>query len=348
MADVAAGGGITDVAKTAARMPIYFTIIVLFTLIYNRQQPLQFVLGFFAGTVIYFAVVYPLTIAGFPTGYMTADASLYDTTVELGSNVQVKWLVPDPGLMLCVLLCFRHSFSFGQKLFWSLGFIAALAAALSVEVRTSFLAAAIFLVLYLLLQGLRTWGKVGVSIAVATFCIIPLVPVVIAEFVTASDVYNSDYNSWSNVERIFMLNIASEAIKSSPMFGTGSSSFWSLYGPRFEEIFNFPAVVTSPHNLYAEITVSWGVPAGLMIFVLIVLLSANAVGRKGNTVVISLALAVIASNYAVQPFAEGVRLGTILLWFCVYFSIENENTAIRKRPGSEVVTCRQSLNPQLS
>jgi O-antigen ligase len=333
LADIIASESAPNIIKTMFRMPLYFTLIIMLTSLYDTKNIVGFMIGFFAGDALYFFIMFPLTIAGYQTGFVAAGG-VYDESIVLGSSVLLKWLVPNPVFILCILLCFNPLFGFGQKLFWRLSLAAALAASLVVETRTSLLAASLFLAMYLSQRALPHWRILRIVVAVTIFSATPLVPVIVAEFVTASDVYNSDFNSWSNLERVFMLDVASNAVKNSPLFGAGSSSFWSLYGPRFEEIFNFPAKVTSPHNLYAEMNVSWGIPAGLTVLALNILLSANALRRSSNLVVTSLALAVIAANYSVQPLADAGRLGTILLWFCAYFNPREDNTAVQAQTST--------------
>lgn len=247
MIDQYHGGSVGTFVRTVARLGVFYAIIFLYILLPDKRRVLYFMTGMMVG--------YMLMFFGF---------SLYYFLIVRGEFYRLKYVIPTPGVVLFFYLIFKEYFSKNLARLFPLCLFVSFAGLPFIGGRGAFLSLCLACMIY----GIYRLPFVTRHMMVGFVMFIPASSVVIIGlygYDLLQYLFEIDYATISNVERLLMLQTSIEVMRDYPLFGTPLHHFSSIYVEDFIALTHIQETALSPHNYYMETSVPYGIPALVML-----------------------------------------------------------------------------------
>lgn len=316
--DAYAGAPAGAIVKTVARFGVLFGTILLFIVSDHQRRLFNIVVGLVLAIWIRFLLTFGLEFLGFETGYIFAGEMPPPDSVNLvPRNSLIKWVIPFPPAILLVAVTIWRRMTRPFRLAWCIVVATTLGAAVVVDSRltaAAFLCGGLGLLTYWLCS-LYMRARFVDRLTTVAAALVPVAPIAATLLVSSHEIALSEMGSPSNVERLFLIEVALDALADAPVVGWGSREFFWLYGPDFEYLFALPAAVDNPHNLVLDVGVAGGLPAVVLLLLLHTQLTRASLGVEGSKGSRVFAIYAVSMIYALVPMAWDMRFFVIALWF---------------------------------
>jgi hypothetical protein len=324
------GFEVSSALKTAFRFLLLFLLPILICLLVNKQNFVNVMVGMLLGSWCYFAGVFSMELIGIDTGYVFPGEDL-GASIDPSNTNLIKWVITPPVVLLAVLLICWEGFDAGLRRLWIFATATSMIASVFLESRTSVAVLLLSIGFFVACRLISSIDSRLIPVLAAAVCVgIPVLPLFGPAVVDWLGDEAAVAASPSNAERLYMISVALDWIGQRPIFGNGWLDFHALYGPNFELMFGYQAVVDNPHNIYLDLGLSFGIPAAVLFAVLVGRLASHAVKTIDFDVI--LALSAITTFYAILPLAKEARLMTTVLWMLVLAQATADPPVVQQTP----------------
>lgn len=259
----------------------------------------------------------PQLIVGVLIGFLLAHEAYCLSQVILGMVTEgtiprpIRHLVPAPLVLLLVGYAYRHFLTPSlSKILIGLGLVN-IPICLVIEARGPLFSLVLGLGLGAVTWLIRPW----VWPAWLVYTVLPLVPVVILLTWPVTDFIYQQAFTFSNVERIHLLDVALQIIQDNPWTGIGFDAFAGRFADVFEVLTGWQIQASGPHNFYLETATALGLPMMLICIGLLAWLYGLALYRSPlGPVMACWGGAVVAVYCMVYGYTGVRRFEMLLIW----------------------------------